>query len=526
MFSMKLKLFQIILLSLLIITTKEMYSQETVFIHGKVIHPKSNVVNISAPTNNVTSWAITKKMALNKDGHFSFIQEASKPGFYEISYETAPFNYISVKLLLSAGDSCFVVLDTETQSANISCNNNQYGLELFNELNRQIQELETNAVNKFRKYNSYEINDTIIKSRDSILKQLHDLSSNGNTKQNFLNTLAKEITYRYASLYYDLIRNIVFMSEEVRENHPKYLKQSRESLLFADSTLTQLFYTFESIPNNSVEPNNQLKLSAEPVNSELVFSNSYLKFLEKYIYYRGYYLPQREKTFDLKMVDNNFHKYNLNLYALHLIDKEFEYGVGSYFYTWFQKPNMAEELLKPYNRFKMYYPENPFIPYIDSIAEEYKLFKNMSITNFADNVNFIAGADNINSLEELLGNFNGQNLYIDIWATTCPPCLKEFAYYSDLYRFLSLNDISILYISLDKTSEMEHWKKTINKYNLIGYHILANKKLEADIKAKTKMFGLPWYCIKDRNGNLSKEFIFRPSSKENLHEQINSYINE
>jgi hypothetical protein len=40
------------------------------------------------------------------------------------------------------------------------------------------------------------------------------------------------------------------------------------------------------------------------------------------------------------------------------------------------------------------------------------------------------------------------------------------------------------------------------------------------------MIGLPWYCIKDREGNLSWEFIYRPSSKEKLHEQINDFIKE
>ncbi len=523
---MRHKLIQIIFIPLVFLIYQEIYSQETVLIYGKVVNPKSNFINISAPVDNLTSWAITKKITLDNSGNFSFRYETSKIGFYDLWHEIAPFHNVSAKLLLNSGDSCYVEINTAKQSIDIHSNNNQAGLKLYNQLNSQIQELEINAENKFRKYTSHEINDTIIKSKNSKLKELQELYKKGDIEQSFLNLTIQEITYRYAVLYYDLIGHIVFMSEGLPEEHPQYFKQSEESLLFADSTLSQLFSQMESVPLKSIERSSKSTIPYQAGNSEIIFSNSYLKLLEKYIHYKGYYQPQRNKTFDLSKVDNNFHKYNLDLYSKYLNEREFEYGVSSYFYSWFQKQNLAEGLVKPFYSFKKYYPNNPFIPYIDSIAEEYNLFKNISITNFSENINIIAGADTINSFEDLLSNFDGQALYIDIWATTCPPCLKEFDYYSDLYKFLSLNDISILFISFDKPSEIQHWKKTINKYNLIGYHILANRNLENDIKRKTKMIGLPWYCFKDREGNLSGEFIYRPSSKEKLHEQINDFIKE
>ena len=519
---MKDKLIQLIFFSLVFLKYQEIYSQEPVLIYGKVVNPKSNVINISAPVNNLTSWAIAKKTTLDKEGNFSFRHKTSDIGFYDLWHEIAPFYKVSAKLLLNPGDSCYVEINTENQSIDIQCNNNQAGLILYNQLNNQIQDLEINAENKFRKYNSFEINDTIIKSKDSKLEELQELYKKGVINQSFLNLIVQEISYRYAALYYDLIGHIVFMSEQIPSESPQHFKQSEKSLQFADSCLSQFFSSLETRPLKSIEKSSKSAISHQTGDSEIIFSDSYLRLLEKYIHYKGYYLPQRDETFDLKKVDNNFHKYNLDLYALYLDDKYFEYCVGAYFYSWFQKQNLAEGLIKPYESFKKYYPDNPFIPYIDSIANEYKLYKNISTTGFSENINFITGADTIKNFKELLSNFNGRVLYIDIWTTTCPPCLKEFEYYSDLYKFLSLNDISILFISLDRPSDMEHWKKTIKKYNLIGYHILANKNLETDIKKITKMIGIPWYCIKDKKGNLSSEFVNRPSSKQKLYEQINN----
>ena len=69
------------------------------------------------------------------------------------------------------------------------------------------------------------------------------------------------------------------------------------------------------------------------------------------------------------------------------------------------------------------------------------------------------------------------------------------------------------------------WKRTINKYNLIGYHILSNTELQKDIRKITRMPGIPWYIIVDKEGKLSDEFIYRPSFEDKLYNQFNKYIN-
>jgi alkyl hydroperoxide reductase subunit AhpC len=104
--------------------------------------------------------------------------------------------------------------------------------------------------------------------------------------------------------------------------------------------------------------------------------------------------------------------------------------------------------------------------------------------------------------------------------------MDELPHYKELYQFLSLNDIEILFISVDKQRDKEHWKKIIKKYNLKGYHILANKALKQDIKRVTNMKGIPWYMIKQKDGTLSKEFIYRPGFKTKLYKQLKKYMDQ
>ena len=524
------KFLQFLLYTLII--SYQIYSQDIVVIQGKVLSPKSNTIFISKPVNEISTWSFEKAIPLDKVGNFYFEYKTSMTGFYYARHEIAPFYNVSTTLLLNPGDSCYLVLDTKNRKVTINCNNNQDGILLYDKICKQHDEIrykqkikQQNEKNNHGDYRICEIKDTLIECMESDLNEIDSLFRTGKIKPTFHNIVSKDISYFYGALYYDLVGHIVFMSQ-LPDNHPQHIELSDESLHLADSTLSQIFSSFEtSNPKYSELKNvsNTLLISSQ---TDFSYSSEYLNILEQYIHYKGYYVPQRNKSFDIDKLNRDFHKFNLQLYAQNLKGKDFEFTVGQYFFTWFHKPNLAEGLVKPYNSFKKYYPINPFIPYIDTLAKEYKNYDDITTTNFSENYTFIPNPDSINDFKTLLRNFNSKTIYIDIWATTCPPCLKEFEYYKDLYQFFSTNGMEILFISFDKPSDSVHWKKIIKKYNLVGYHILANDFLKKDIQESTKMIGIPWYCIKRNDGDLSKEFINRPSSKEKLYNQINKYIDE
>ncbi len=485
---------------------------------GKVTNPKSDTVNISVPINNVSSFAFIKTLEIDKEGNFIFRHNSTTPGFYNVCYE----NNITVKLILNPGDTCFLRINTDNGIVNISCNNNTEGLKIYNKLYDEQISLMMNGKQKFRYYTPRVILDTLSKRKLSDLESIQNLFEINMIDQRFFELLSNDISYFYAALCYDLVSNNVFMSQ-LPDNHPQHVILSKESLYYADSTLSQLFSSFDSNTPNYMESGKPYSIFQDYRN---VLSSEYLNLLDKYIHYKGYYIPHRNNSFEIDKVNKNLHQYNLNLYAQNLNLNEFEFAAGNYFFIWFDKLKIAGDLIKPYTNYKKYFPESPFIPYIDPLVKEYYEFDSISTENIPENIDFITSSDTIKSLNALLKLYNDQMLYIDIWATSCPPCLKEFEHYKDLYQFLSANDIQILFISLDKKSDSEHWKKTIIKYNLIGHHILANASLQEDIKKETDMIGIPWYLFKDKEGNIPKEFIYRPSFRIELYKQLSSFINE
>ena len=168
--------------------------------------------------------------------------------------------------------------------------------------------------------------------------------------------------------------------------------------------------------------------------------------------------------------------------------------------------------------------QHPSFSTTDSEPSQYFEPNSLSKQNFTENIAFIEQADTINKLQNLLNMFRGKPLLVDIWATTCPPCLREFEHYPKIYPYLETNNISILYISLDKERDEEHWKNTIKKYNLVGQHIRANQNLFNDIKKETLMRGMPFYCIVDEKGKLYQGLVYRPSMKDDFINQLEEIL--
>ncbi len=130
------------------------------------------------------------------------------------------------------------------------------------------------------------------------------------------------------------------------------------------------------------------------------------------------------------------------------------------------------------------------------------------------------------SFMDLIGQFKGKNLFIDIWATWCGPCVKDFQYKDVIMPFVDDQQLEWLYISIDKALWKDRWKQSIKYNELHGHHVRANDVLITDM---WKVLGgyegaIPRYVLVDKKGNIFISTAARPSESDILVQQISDLI--
>lgn len=132
-----------------------------------------------------------------------------------------------------------------------------------------------------------------------------------------------------------------------------------------------------------------------------------------------------------------------------------------------------------------------------------------------------------NNLDILIAKqFSGKAVLVDLWATWCGPCIKEFAYLDTLHPFLKKHNLEMLFVSLDNPSSVKKWGVDLNTYELEGYHFFATNNLNQYLKERLDIdvVGIPRYLLFDKNGNLVDDNLPRPSSGKELHDRIEELI--
>jgi len=106
---------------------------------------------------------------------------------------------------------------------------------------------------------------------------------------------------------------------------------------------------------------------------------------------------------------------------------------------------------------------------------------------------------NVHTIGEILEKHKGKIIYIDIWASWCPDCIKGLPKLEDVQK--QYPELVYLFLSLDR--KQEAWKKAIDKYQLKGEHYWFHTEWKNNFTDYIGLNWIPRYMLVDQEGKIA-----------------------
>jgi peroxiredoxin len=108
-----------------------------------------------------------------------------------------------------------------------------------------------------------------------------------------------------------------------------------------------------------------------------------------------------------------------------------------------------------------------------------------------------------------LADLRGKVVYLEFWATSCGPCIKELPATKQLQKDLAGTEVAFVYVSTDASSEI--WKRFLVRHEFGGIHLRDDGSTGSDVAADYGVSGIPHYFLIDRDGRIVSSNAPRPS---------------
>lgn len=145
---------------------------------------------------------------------------------------------------------------------------------------------------------------------------------------------------------------------------------------------------------------------------------------------------------------------------------------------------------------------------------------------FAEHLDRISSACDLTTLDGKpameLQELKGKVVYMDFWASWCPPCVKSFAFLNQLEQEMKDHDVHIIGINLDE--KVKDAQEFLTKHPA-NFSIVADPSKEC---AKVfEVMAMPTSYIIDKKGNIRHVHQgFRPSETEELRALVTQLASE
>jgi thiol-disulfide isomerase/thioredoxin len=455
-------------------------SKQPVTVTGKVT---GGVLVYTIPISGTSFLGFTDTLKVDETGNFELKLEITQPAFVSM-WIPEPFK--ETKFLIEPGEKYNVVIDNEIQITGA----NEKGQMLYISLpDPSFIEL---AITKSLSNDTslVSIHEKIEKLKQDDLDKFKELLDKKEISPSFFHLIQIDRDCYYASL------------------------EARISLIKINRLIRNDNYSLEN-NKDLLENLGKIYSSYPPCDAKFLFSTFWVEYAEYYVKNYSQYI---KKDFDIngyeKMGDTR-NTFVINESKKYLTGKALEFFQAKYLYMTAFQTQYEKELIILFEQFKKDYPDSKYSKYIEPLIDEIVKYHQIIDRGFSTDVKFIENYSEINTLKEAIESLKGKKIYIDVWATWCSPCKREFKNNNEaLKKILAENDIQMLYISIDYDKQNQQWLDMIKFYNLTGNHIRVNKAFEADLYRIFDHNGnirIPWYILVDENGNIIDKHAKTPS---------------
>ncbi len=122
-----------------------------------------------------------------------------------------------------------------------------------------------------------------------------------------------------------------------------------------------------------------------------------------------------------------------------------------------------------------------------------------SFSEAALNEKFLSENDVEISFSEILQQYKGKTVFIDIWASWCKDCIEGMPKVQKLRE--ENPEVVFLFLSLDK--ETESWKHGIEKYGVVGENYFIPAGWKGDFCSSIDLDWIPRYMVVNPEGEIS-----------------------
>ncbi|SMC32301.1 TlpA family protein disulfide reductase [Moheibacter sediminis] len=130
---------------------------------------------------------------------------------------------------------------------------------------------------------------------------------------------------------------------------------------------------------------------------------------------------------------------------------------------------------------------------------------------------------NKTTVGEVLGKYKGKTVFLDLWASWCPDCIKGLPKLKEVQA--QYPDVVYLFLSLDRVGKEDAWKTAIDKYEIKGEHYWFNAEWK---NAFTIYIGINWiprYMLIDKEGKIAHYYAIHADDPQMMETLVELKLN-